>query len=85
MAGGTIYGVASRANLHLVKFMNAYTDKNGVLRNRASPNIALRAAMDNVLAHIKDNNNQGKAVINLSSGRLVPKPPQKKLQLLSKS
>jgi subtilisin family serine protease len=78
VAGGVIRGVASKADLYLVKYKSAYDkpDANGnvKLERKNAPLAAIEDAFINVIHHIKKNSNQGKAVVNMSWGSSqVPK------------
>ncbi|KAJ5162033.1 hypothetical protein N7492_007425 [Penicillium capsulatum] len=68
VAGGTEFGVASDADLYLVKVKNAYTDDDGVVQHAQTQQPATLEAMRHILDHIERNNKQGKAVINYSLG-----------------
>ncbi|KAJ5211134.1 subtilisin-like protein [Penicillium cf. griseofulvum] len=75
VAGGVIRGVASRADLYLVKYKSAYDkpDANGNVKEerKNAPLAAMEDAFINVIRHIRQNSNQGKAVVNMSWGSKV--------------
>ncbi|KUM65355.1 hypothetical protein ACN42_g1691 [Penicillium freii] len=75
VAGGVIRGVASKADLYLVKYKSAYDkpDANGNVKEerKNAPLAAMENAFINVIRHIRKNSNQGKAVVNMSWGSKV--------------
>jgi len=70
-----VHGVASNADLHLVKIKGEHTNEMKVGQpDQDKPLLAgLRLAavldaLDHVKGHVKENKRQGKAVVNLSWG-----------------
>ncbi|KAJ5901605.1 Subtilisin-like protease 6 [Penicillium taxi] len=67
VAGGLVYGVASKANLHLVKAKNAWKKPGSPLKVGRYQLAALSDAFIHILGHIRTNS-KGKAVVNMSWG-----------------
>lgn len=73
VAGGRYLGVASNADLHLIKFKNSCKIKDTELWRVAPANEgALRVALNEIVSHVRANSKRGKAVINLSWGEFSP-------------
>ncbi|KUI54448.1 Subtilisin-like protease 2 [Cytospora mali] len=64
-AAGAQYGIASKANLYLIKAFNAKRVNNQWVQSVATPD-ALNDALSHVLNIVRDRNLQGKAVVSFS-------------------
>lgn len=73
IAAGKQFGVASRANLHLLKATNSFLsrDENGelIIDTPLFNDLSLSECFLNILHDIVLNNKEGKAVINMSIGK----------------
>ena len=82
MAGGKQFGVASKANLHLVKATNSFLgrDENGqpIIETPLYNDLSISFCFLNILHDIAAKRIEGKAVINMSIGKStlpLPEPP----------
>ncbi|KAF2459679.1 hypothetical protein BDY21DRAFT_338918 [Lineolata rhizophorae] len=71
LAAGTKFGVASNANLHLLKYRESYhlAGNPNIFPIEPSRPPAIIAAMKLVMQRIREHNTQDKAVVNLSFGQ----------------
>lgn len=69
MAGAIEFGVASRANLYLIKFENFYVNtRTGETSSPGIPSSAILEATCQVLGAIGDEVPEGRAVFTMSQG-----------------
>ncbi|KAF9876860.1 hypothetical protein CkaCkLH20_05706 [Colletotrichum karsti] len=68
VAGGRSLGVASNANLYLVKHKGAAKQRSGKVMSVGITRNALQAALDHIHMKVLERRLQGKAVVNLSFG-----------------
>ncbi|KAL0934835.1 tri m 2 allergen [Colletotrichum truncatum] len=66
VAGGRSLGVASNANLYLVKFKGAAMRQNGRYTSIGATKSSIYAALQEVIGKVDERHLQGKAVVNLS-------------------
>ncbi|KAJ5012217.1 hypothetical protein K4K57_004518 [Colletotrichum sp. SAR 10_99] len=71
-AGGRSLGVASNANMYLVKYKGAARQVSGRVSSIGATRASLKAALDHIIVKILERRLQGKSVVNFSFG-LDPK------------
>ncbi|KAI8304365.1 hypothetical protein K4K61_006218 [Colletotrichum sp. SAR11_59] len=67
-AGGRSLGVASNANLYLVKYKGAARQVSGRVSSTGATRASLKAALDHINVKILERRLQGKSVVNFSFG-----------------